>query len=228
MENTDRHWQLWGELDPYRAVCFPNGQDCTFWKSGEDHIQLILTAQARFYPQAPHNTAIDFGCGVGRLLRPLALYFSHVIGIDISAGMLAEARRNVPTAELTDHIPRQQASLVHSYLVLQHIPPRRGIEIVRRLASCVEPQGVIAVQVPVETSHLSNSLAYRVKHALPACRFAFNLLQGKRLREPLMQMNAYSFKEMFGALQGEGITDIVVVPMAESLITSVMVFGTKG
>lgn len=227
MENTDHHWQLWGELDPYRGVCFPAGHDADFWKSGEDHIDWVVSAQARFYPQAARNTAIDFGCGVGRLLRPLGSYYGHVIGVDISPGMLAEARRNVPNAELTDQIPSQRASLVHSYLVLQHIPARRGIEIVRKLVSCVEPGGVIAVHVPVETR---KSSAYHVKHALPAFRFAFNLLQGKKLREPLMQINNYSLKEMCEVLQQAGIADVAMLPVITTTAPmgeSLMIFGTK-
>jgi SAM-dependent methyltransferase len=37
--------------------------------------------------------ALEVGCGIGRLLRPLALRLRNVVGIDISDGMVAAARR---------------------------------------------------------------------------------------------------------------------------------------
>lgn len=111
--------------------------------------------------------------------------------------MLSHARSNVAGAELMDHIPNTQFDLVHSCLVLQHIPVKRGLEIIEQLRACVAPGGVLAVQVPLETRR---SWVYRIKHALPAARFVFNALQGKPLRQPLMQMNAYPAEVVSSAL----------------------------
>lgn len=37
-------------------------------------------------------SALDFGCGVGRLMRALSGYFTHCPGVDISERMVREAR----------------------------------------------------------------------------------------------------------------------------------------
>jgi trans-aconitate methyltransferase len=185
MEDTDKHWRLWGELDPYRGVCYPEGLAAEFWESGESYITRLLDAIG---PIA-RSSALDFGCGVGRILRPLSMQFEHITGVDISPAMLEHARSNVPGAELLGRIPiTGQFDLVHSCLVLQHIPVKRGLEIIKQLRACVAAGGVLALQVPTEVQH---SWAYRIKHSMPAARFLFNALQGKPLREPLMQMNAY-------------------------------------
>jgi ubiquinone/menaquinone biosynthesis C-methylase UbiE len=39
------------------------------------------------------RTVLDFGCGIGRVARELAARGAEVIGLDVSDGMIAEARR---------------------------------------------------------------------------------------------------------------------------------------
>jgi len=41
----------------------------------------------------PTIEALDIGCGIGRLERALAPRLRHIVGIDLSAGMIAEARQ---------------------------------------------------------------------------------------------------------------------------------------
>ena len=189
MEDTDKHWQLWGALDPYRGVCYPGGLTKQFWESGEAYVDRLIAA----IDPCDRQSALDFGCGVGRILRALAGHFDHVTGVDISTAMLAEAHKNVPDAELLTSIPARRFSLVHSCLVLQHIPIKRGLDIIRQLRDCVAPRGVLAIHFPVNIKH---SLIYQIKHAVPVARYVFNVLQRKSWREPLMQMNTYSVEEV--------------------------------
>lgn len=42
----------------------------------------------------PHHTVLDFGCGTGRLEVALAPWVRHIVGIDVSAQMVAAAQRN--------------------------------------------------------------------------------------------------------------------------------------
>ena len=37
--------------------------------------------------------AVDVGCGTGNNTRPLAVYFDHVIGVDVSETQISEAKR---------------------------------------------------------------------------------------------------------------------------------------
>jgi hypothetical protein len=71
--------------------------------------------------------------------------------------MLAEAKANcdafgVGNIELrlvddTLHSVDEQFDLVHSFIVLQHIPPARGLETLRRLLSKIAPGGCAAIHV---------------------------------------------------------------------------------
>jgi trans-aconitate methyltransferase len=210
VENTDEHWQLWGELDPYRGVCYPAGLSEEFWESGERYAKCLLDVIG----PVRRGSALDFGCGVGRILRPLSARFAHVAGVDVSPAMLGHSRRNVPGAELLDHVPSGRFDLVHSCLVLQHIPAKRGLGIIKQLQECVAPGGALAIQIPLAVRY---SWAYRVKHAFPGLRFLFNALQGKPFREPLMQMNAYSVAEISATVGAGDLRWIENPPCAGAL-----------
>jgi SAM-dependent methyltransferase len=47
----------------------------------------------------PERRALDLGCGIGRLALALAPRLASVVGVDISPGMIDEARRRAGTAE---------------------------------------------------------------------------------------------------------------------------------
>jgi hypothetical protein len=53
----------------------------------------IAAALARWGLTGPERRALDLGCGIGRMLPPLAQSCALAVGVDVSAGMLAEARR---------------------------------------------------------------------------------------------------------------------------------------
>lgn len=235
MENTDAHWREWGSFDPYRAVLFDDKykrQSLSkslddFFETGRRHIQFLMQKLKLLYPDLALDTAVDFGCGVGRLAIPLARRYRKVFGVDISPDMLTESQKNCAKFGITNaefalsddalsSVP-SQAQLVHSFLVLQHIPVKRGLQIIGRLAERLAPQGVCALHVPVDRPlSLSKKLIYFGKHAFPGSRYLFNLLQGKPINEPLMQMNPYPVGAVCDVLQRAGVQDIWLLPSAGS------------
>src|SRR5689334_21528538 len=61
-----------------------------FWRDGQaDLSELLRVVGAEI---APSDVVLDIGCGVGRLTRAAAAQARHVIGLDVSAEMLARAR----------------------------------------------------------------------------------------------------------------------------------------
>ena len=87
----------------------------------------------------------------GRLLLPLARISRHVVGVDVSDAMLREARkhcdaRGITNVELVgsdDRLSRVQGSFdfVHSWIVFQHIAPRRGTAILEEVLARLERGG---------------------------------------------------------------------------------------
>jgi cyclopropane fatty-acyl-phospholipid synthase-like methyltransferase len=86
---------------------------------------------------SPRWHVLEIGCGVGRLLRPLAGRVARVVGVDLSEAMLARARDHCegqPNVELVrtdgglDSFPDAAFDFVFSHIVFQHLPRKAYAE----------------------------------------------------------------------------------------------------
>src|SRR5450755_1479730 len=150
-DNPDKSWEKLGKTDPYygvitvdkfRAGKLDEANRLEFFSQGRSHMARILSCAESATHRIARRRGLDFGCGVGRLVLPLATDagFSEVVGIDISPSMLAEAARNASLAQVNnvrfvlgdDRLSQLEGTFdfIHSCIVLQHIPIRRGLEII--------------------------------------------------------------------------------------------------
>src|SRR5262245_5241774 len=164
---TDSDWEHLAKADAYWAVLTHeefrrknlNEQSrASFFASGEEEIRDTFAAlRAQVDPTFSPQRALDFGCGVGRLSLPLAQRCVEVVGVDVSDTMLCEAAdnckasgvRNVTLVKGDDELSgvSGQFDLVHTYIVLQHVPVERGTRIFRRLVELVKPGGCGAIHI---------------------------------------------------------------------------------
>lgn len=101
------------------------------------------------------GTALDFGCGVGRLTQALGSYFHSCIGIDISESMIANAQsfnqrtncRYLVNSSVQLPFLASTFSFVYSNIVLQHIPRRIAERYLREFLRVLEPGGVMVFGV---------------------------------------------------------------------------------
>lgn len=100
-------------------------------KSTSDMVRLLLNGVRT------GGTALEIGCGVGRLLMPMAYHFKQVVGLDIAPNMLALAQQyldglsNVKLALIeNDKFVAADSSIdyVFSVTVFQHIFYRQVIQ----------------------------------------------------------------------------------------------------
>jgi SAM-dependent methyltransferase len=165
--NTDLDWEYFGKHDPYWAVIthdrfhkqnLDNKAIQDFFKSGEEYIDWVWEKiRGHLDEQFAPRRALDFGCGVGRLVIPLARRCALVVGIDVSDSMLQEARDNckeqgldnVSLVKSDDHLSGVTGTFdfVNSYIVLQHIPCLRGQQIFQHLVALLNDGGVGAIHV---------------------------------------------------------------------------------
>ena len=166
MNELGRHRQDWDDLaalDPYWSVLTEPGKRFGGWdrreflRSGEIEIERLMTAAQAFGLPRMRETALDFGCGLGRLTRALARHFGQVWGVDISTRMIEQARdlhRDVPnctfqTTEGALAFPDGHFDLIYSVLVLQHQPTKAAIRaMVRDLVRTLRPGGLLCFQLP--------------------------------------------------------------------------------
>ena len=143
----------------YYIDCGHGESETEFWASGlKDLDQLIL----RGIGLAPDAVAVEIGCGIGRLLRPLAGRAARVYGVDISREMVRRARRalrDVPrvwvfrTKGLLDKIPDAACDFVYSFIVFQHIPVKSAVSLyVREAARVLKGGGIFRFQADGRSS----------------------------------------------------------------------------
>jgi trans-aconitate methyltransferase len=160
MRNTDRDWQTIAETAPYYGVLVherfrnPTAEAMAeFFAMGENDIKVHLTAIRSHLGAFSPKSAFDFGCGPGRQLIPLARETGDAYGVDISDRMLELARHHIAeagvNAVVSTDFPDRTFDWVNSTIVMQHIAPRRGYEILRRLWRILNSEGVISVHLTI-------------------------------------------------------------------------------
>lgn len=232
---TDHDWKRWGKDDPYFGVASDEGfrtetlTDASreaFFRTGEAHIEGVLAAvRAHFDPGFEPGASLDFGCGVGRLLVPLARRSRQATGVDISPDMLAETAANCAAAGLgntrlvlsDDTLSRVagEFDLVHSHIVLQHIDPNRGYRIVAALAGKVRMGGFLAIQLPhAWIAPWFVKALVQLRYRVPLANAVRNLARGRPLGEPAMQLHAYSLSRLLPMLREVGLGPALALPDA--------------
>lgn len=104
---------------------------------------------ALYHQHVRGRRALDFGCGAGRSTRFLEALGFEAIGIDISADMVAEARRRDPKGDyrvIADGdfgaLPAGSFDLVQSVFTFDNIPGREHkVGLFAGLAALLAPQG---------------------------------------------------------------------------------------
>lgn len=128
--------------------------DEDFLASGESDLSELVLDGVELDSEA---SVLEIGCGVGRLLLPLAKRAALVHGVDISPVMIEKARSytaglsNIQVA-CTDGtlsaVRDASLDLVFSFIVFQHIPVRAAIETyIAEAARTLRPGGVFRFQV---------------------------------------------------------------------------------
>jgi SAM-dependent methyltransferase len=216
-------------LDPYWAVLTDpkrkhGGWDPdSFFATGEAEVGSTLDIARGLGLPAAHQRALDFGCGLGRLTRALAGRFEKVLGLDISAELVAHARclnADVPSCEFRaveggalSELEGASVDLVYSSIVLQHQPSHALIRThVAEFMRLVRPGGLVVFQLPT---------AIPLRHRLqPRRRLYAGLRQVglsptflyRRLRLDPMRMTAMSSERVAASVATAGGRVACTVP----------------
>lgn len=94
----------------------------------------------------PGDAALEFGCGMGRLLRELRTHFGTLWGVDSSPQMLRLARDYLQDDGIGLHssleeIPENYFDFCWAIYVFQHLEHREAFLALRRIAHCLSGKG---------------------------------------------------------------------------------------
>jgi SAM-dependent methyltransferase len=200
-------WEYYGKHDPYYGVLSapefsaarltPEAR-VKFFASGVDKVDRALAlAEAAFGP-VQKDTALDYGCGAGRLTHRLSDLFGEVVAVDISPGMLQLAGENLAgrnvAFEEAQAMTDRPVNFILSMLVMQHIPPKVGLQVLDKLARRLQGTGIIDMPVRHTGSKLRRVL-----------RTAKQLLKTVvPIGRPTIPMHVYNSAEVTAVLRAAG------------------------
>jgi len=128
-----------------------------FWKSGEREVQEIEAILKRHGVKLSEvKTAVEYGCGVGRVTIPLSKSVSSMHAYDISRPHLdyAKEHANEERATINFHLVSdplgklQPCDLFYSRIVFQHNPPPIIHQLIKNALESLNPGGIALFQVP--------------------------------------------------------------------------------
>lgn len=221
MNKIEKQWDDFGEKNPYFAVSThdrfhtENLNDEIleeFFESGEEYTGRIWREiRENLEPDFDPQRSLDFGCGVGRLTLPIARRSQQTVGVDISQKMLDEAEKNARRMNLTNITFIKgddgltglvgEFDFVHSYIVIQHIKPKTGEVIFRRLIELLAENGIGALHLTYyQPGKRSSVFRYKIYRSFPFIYKLRNFLLKQR-KEPLIPVYNYDLNRIMEILQ---------------------------
>lgn len=161
-EDEQRYREFWSPKtfkEAHDLILEPDNWDDYTERTMKDILTPVVIRELQ---NEEAHAALEIGCGVGRLMKPMANHFDHVCGIDISQEMvdmskdyLLDCDNCVTTACDGKSIPfrNDYFFLVYSVIVFQHIPYRDMIQsYVTEIKRVLVPGGVCRIQTHKGTS----------------------------------------------------------------------------
>lgn len=231
MHRTDKEWEKWGKIDPYYGVITSEeyrGTHLTadmrtaFFETGRQHVDHVLaTIRKHLDPEFSPRRVLDFGCGTGRVLIPIAKMCDEALGIDVSDSMLSECLANCEGASVNNVTLRKsddlltalsgQYDLVHSFIVFQHIPKSRGEKMIPILIEHLSDNGIAVLHFALQwDASLLERVGYFLRHRVPLAHPVMNWLQHNRVSDPKMEMNLYDMNRILSAVNNAGVKSIYI------------------
>jgi SAM-dependent methyltransferase len=245
MLSTDKAWEKLGKRDPYFGVLaddkFSTGKIIEnrdeFFHTGQQSVAHTLHRYEAHFGALPRRSALDHGCGVGRLTLPLAREFEKVVALDVSPSMISEAKANADRFSVTnadfsladDKLSNAvgQSDFVNSYMVLQHIPVRRGLQIVSRLIDRVAPGGGFHIHFSQRSDGLASRSLWWASHHIPGVKIWQNIRAGRAWNAPGMQMNNYPLNKIALILTDHGIKESALLTEQHGKFLTCGLIGRK-
>jgi SAM-dependent methyltransferase len=208
--------------DVYKNSLLTEDSRQEFFLTGEKYVQeVVKTIREKIVLNFHPHEAVDFGCGVGRILIPLSKFCDKIYGVDVSDGMLEETIKNCAQMNVTNFevIKSDRDSVgieypvdfVHSFIVFQHIPVKRGMLIFKGLLNLLRDGGVGVVHFTFrQTSSTVSKFIYKALTTSRILSALLNVVRHRPIMSPVFEMNMYDINELFCCLKECGCHNVHV------------------
>jgi len=199
--------------DRFRAPHLDEASYDEFFRQGQQDIRHFFELiHTRMKPNFSPLRTLEFGCGVGRLLIPLAGLSATVTGIDVSPSMLKEARKNLLRRNLDnfelfrldeafEKLTGRSFDFIVSYIVFQHIRPPEGLVHLEKLLSLLAPGGIGLIHLMISGG--LGRLGKILQRSGPG-KMVLNVLRRRPLADPVIPMYTYPLNDVLSLVRKAG------------------------
>lgn len=196
-ERLARVQPYWAVLtdQSYRSDVMDSDRLAEFYASGVAQVKSIVEQMRVHLGVAPAGgRALDVGCGVGRLTRAMRTHADSVTGYDVSPTMLSHARQHAISdgIDYVNELPNGYFDWINSFIVFQHIPPARGLQLLSRVLDLAAPEAFASIQITCWSDSKPLSLWLRFRRAAQILKARLGLARA----DGLLSMHAYDFGEV--------------------------------
>jgi len=181
LSEVQRYWDRQAHSDPMWAILTDPAKAEGRWNvdeffaTGVHDVGIFMKQAAEWEKPLARRTALDFGCGIGRLSQALADHFDQVYGVDISPKMIELAAQHNRKGARVEYMCNAAGDLsrfengsidmILSWITLQHVRPRYARRYIHEFLRVLAPGGLLLFQYPSKPIGLGVRLA-RWKAAL--------------------------------------------------------------
>lgn len=211
LDDLKHNWEFFATNNPYWAILTGEHAE-EFFQTGINEVDSVMSyiESLNLSKKLSMETALDFGCGVGRLTQPLSGYFREVHGVDIASEYISLAEKNnkYPNKckyhlNIRDDLAifkNNTFDLIYSNIVLQHMKPEYSKKYITEFLRVLAPSGLLIFQLPSEPITVWGKIAW--KYLIP--------LRSSITGRPYMEMNHIPKEEVTDFLEKNGGTIIDV------------------
>jgi len=147
VKNPKIFWQEISKKNNWKDYILPRKSPDDFDREGFLEMQRLLY----FYDK--NSIVVDYGCGIGRVAKYVAMNAKKVIGLDINDDFVEIARNYVksPNAEFycSDVFFEEKiADFVYCLMVLQHNDADNRKKIIRQINNLLKIKGTVVINFP--------------------------------------------------------------------------------
>lgn len=227
IKDLQKNWDVFGKTDPLWAILTcPDKKkgkwdEAEFLKTGIETVRLVMEDVISLDVKFARSSALDFGCGAGRLTQALAEYFENCSGVDIAPSMIEIAKKYNRHGDRCRYYLNETDDLrifkdnsfdfILSFIVLQHMRPEYSKNYIKEFVRILAPGGLAVFQVPSELKddkkdetkkglkNLAGHLMKKVAANLAALRDAQSKREGEFV--PKMEMYGVPKREVLELLK---------------------------
>jgi len=132
---------------------------------------------------------------------------------EASKNCASRARHNVTLLKSDDSLSAlglDTYDFIHSYIVFQHIPVKRGAQIFENLLSHLEDNGIGVFHFTYSKATKKLQILHGLRKWLPFYTALLNLKNGRKMSEPHRQMNDYNLNKLLSLIQQSGVRTLHV------------------